>query len=235
MRLWLGHHAEAVLLVPLVTWVTPANYGDARLLWPSMQYCARRLHWLPSWVVCDMAYINLAVQRRIREELGIGVVTRLRPDMNWVDPYQSDGVPRCSQGQPLQWLGYDSEAQSQWFGAQSDAQPLCKWCWQQVSCPREFSYPASSHEILLGLLPQAAPLAQHLMDKVRPWIEPAQSYEKHQLGLRRFFLNSLRLTWVMSLLADTVVLLRAQALLTAPRPSSPLGELTPKQLAFTWF
>jgi len=86
----------------------------------------------------------------------------------------------------------------------------------------------------LGLLPQAASLAKHLLQKVRPWVEPAQSYEKHQLGLGRFFLNSLHLTWIMALLADTVVLLRAQALLSHPRPTAPLGDLTPKQLTFSW-
>ena len=98
----------------------------------------------------------------------------------------------------------------------------------------EFAYPASAHEILLGLFPQATPLAKHLLEKVRPWVEPAQSYEKNQLGLRRFFLNSLHLTWIMTLLADAVVLLRAHALLSQPRPTAPLGDLTPKQLSFSW-
>jgi hypothetical protein len=84
------------------------------------------------------------------------------------------------------------------------------------------------------LLPQATALAKHLLQKVRPWVEPAQAYEKHPLGLKRFFLNSLHLTWIMALLADTVVFLRAQALLSHPRPTAPLGELTPKQLIFSW-
>jgi hypothetical protein len=181
----------------------------------------------------DMAYISLASQRRIREELQVAVVTRLRSDMRWIEPYDSDAIPRCPQGQPLEWLGYDPISQDQWFGAAQKTQ-LCNWCWQQVHCPREFAYPASAHEILFGLLPQATPLAKHLLEKVRPWVEPAQSYEKNQLGLRRFFLNSLHLTWIMTLLADAVVLLRAHALLSQPRPTAPLGELTPKQLSFSW-
>ncbi len=71
---------------------------------------------------------------------------------------------------------------------------------------------------------------QRLLQQVRPWIEPAQSYEKNQLGLSHVFLNSLRLTWTMSLLADAVLLLRANALLRHPQPSLPLDELTPWQL-----
>jgi hypothetical protein len=217
-----------------MTWAAPANRGEALFLWPALRRCAQHLRWLPQWVVGDMAYINLATQRRIREQLGVAVVTRLRPDMNWLEPYSCEGVPYCPQGQRLEWLGYDTSSQEQWFGAAAPRE-LCTWCWHQASCPREFSYPASAHEILFGLLPLAAPLAHHLMVKVRPWVEPAQAYEKHQLGLRRFFLNSLHLTWVMCLLADAVVLLRAQALLSLPKPLLPLRELSPQQLSFSGF
>jgi hypothetical protein len=233
LRLWLAHYTEAVLLVPLMTWAVPANRGEALFLWPTLRHCARRLPWLPKWVVGDMAYISLANQRRIREQLAVAVVTRLRPDMHLQEPYAPDGVPRCPQGQRLEWLGYEAIFQEQWFGANAQAE-LCPWCWHRNQCPREFAYPAAAHEILFGLLPQAAPLAKHLLEKVRPWVEPAQSYEKNQLGLRRFFLNSLHLTWVMTLLADSVVLLRAHALLSRPRPTPLLGQLTPKQLAFPW-
>ena len=44
------------------------------------------------------------------------------------------------------------------------------------------------------------------------------------------FLNSLRLTWVFGLLADTVLLLRARALLSRPPTTGLLQELIPKQL-----
>ena len=73
---------------------------------------------------------------------------------------------------------------------------------------------------------------QRLLQQVRPWIEPAQSYEKNQLGLGDMFLNSLRFGWTMCLLADAVQLLRAQALLLRPETPLPLYELTPRQMAF---
>jgi hypothetical protein len=233
LRLWLSHHRASVLLVPLMTWAVPANRGDALFLWPSLHDSQRRLGWLPQWVVADMAYINLATQRRLREELGVAVVTRLRPDMHLVEPFSGRGTPRCHQGQPLRWLHYDAADQQQWFGALPSPE-LCPWCWEQARCPREFAYPCARHEILLGQVPYGSWLAEHLTKRVRPWIEPAQAYEKHQLGLSDFFLNSLQLTWVMCLLADTVVLLRAQAMLNAPEPVLPLGALTPPQLTFPW-
>jgi hypothetical protein len=65
-------------------------------------------------------------------------------------------------------------------------------------------------------VPLNTPSARRLLQQVRRWIEPAQSYEKNQLGLSAMFLNCLRLTWCMALLADAAVLLRAHALLHAP-------------------
>jgi hypothetical protein len=180
-------------------------------------------------VVGDLGYVSLPIQRRIREEMGVAVVTRFKNDMHLVEPYVGNGITRCHQGQRLQWLHYDREAQEQWFGA-ALPQELCAWCWEQARCPREFAYPAASHEILLGQVPYDSWLARHLNDRVRPWVEPAQSFEKHQLGLCNFFLNSLQLAWIMCMLADMVVLLRAQALLCSPQLSLPLGDLTPQQM-----
>jgi len=49
------------------------------------------------------------------------------------------------------------------------------------------------NETLLGKLPLNTRAAQFLLQKVRPWIESAQSYEKNQLGLERPFLDRLQL------------------------------------------
>ena len=222
-----------MLLVPLVSWAVPANRGEALFLLPSLRQCQRQLQWLPKWVVGDMAYINLATQRRIREQLDVAVVTRLRPDMHLAPPFAGRGEPRCHQGQRLQWLHYDPSEQAQWFGVASGRE-ICPWCWEQRSCPREFAFASSAHEILLGQVPYGSWLANHLIERVRPWIEPAQAYEKNRLGLNDFFLNSLQLTWTMSLLADFVVILRALALLNAPTPPWPMHELTPTQTTFPW-
>lgn len=183
------------------------------------------------WVVGDLAYISLPIARRLREELGVAVITRMKKDMRWLAPYTDEGEVFCHQGQRLQWLHYDPQSQEQWFGAAAPAQ-LCAHCWEAAHCPREFAWPAARHEILFGQVPYDSWLARHLSGRVRPWVEPAQSFEKHQLGLRKFFLNSLQLTWIMSLLVDLAVLLRAQALLSSPPPSLPIGDLTPQQLQF---
>src|SRR5207245_10420143 len=102
--------------------------------------------------------------------------------------------------------------------------------WEASACHSEVAYGPAAHETLLGLLPRNTRAAQRVLQQVRPWIEPAQSYEKNQLGMGQMFFNSLRLTWCMALLADAGVLLRAHALLRAPAVERALlCELAPKQ------
>jgi hypothetical protein len=131
----------------------------------------------------------------------------------------------------VHWLGFDEINQEQWFGVRA-SRTLCASCWECHSCPREFAFPAINHEILPGQIPQASFLAQHLREKVRPWIEPAQSYEKNQLGLSSFFFNSLQIAWVMFLLADAVALLPAQALLGNPPTTLDFRRINPNSALF---
>ena len=161
----------------------------------------------------------------------VAVVTRLRSDMLLMAPYVDWNRTECHQGQPLRWLEYAPEQGQHWFGVAEPADH-CLHCWEASACPRHFAFAADQHETLFGLLPLASLPAQKLLTQVRPWIEPAQSYEKNQLGLSSAFLNSLRLTWCMALLADAAVLLRTQALLNAPDDRSLLQELMPHQSLF---
>ena len=134
------------------------------------------------------------------------------------------------QGEPLTWLGYDGRAGEHWFGVGAKPE-LCRRCWEAARCPRQFAYPPAPHETLLGRLPLASRLAQQVLQQVRPWIEPAQSFEKNQLGLGDVFVNSLRFTWTIALLADAAVLLRAPALLGRPPRRPRLVDLMPSQLS----
>jgi hypothetical protein len=179
-------------------------------------------------VVGDMAYINLQKQRQIREDMKVAVITKLRSDMVLLDEFDPGPIMTCDQGQPLAWLGLDPREQLHWFGVQQN-NPLCTWCWEQSSCPREFSFAPQRHEILYGSIPLSSRVAQVLLKRARPWIEAAQSYEKNQLGLRQVFLNSLRLAWSTCLLADAVSLLRARATLAKAQSRPPLHQLAPQQ------
>lgn len=215
-------------LVPLVSWVTPGNVREGGLLCPSLHWCQQRLGWWPGIVVADMGYLCAESKRKARTRWQCAVVTRLRADMKLLPPYVSAQEMHCPQGQALEWWEHEAATGTQWFRPATAEH--CAHCWEAASCPRHFGYPDDAHETLLGMIPLGSRLAGRLLRQVRPWIEPAQSFEKNQLGLGRMFLNSLRLTWAMSLLADSTVLLRTMAHLDAPPSDSLLGGLAPKQL-----
>jgi hypothetical protein len=230
LRLWLNHYRVGVQLVPLVSWVTPANVSEGGLLYPSLHYCQRQWEWCPPLVVADMGYLAAAAKQRCRERWGVSVLTKLRSDMKLVPPYVAWDQAACPQGEPLTWLGYDGREGKHWFGV--GAQPeLCRCCWEATRCPRQFAHQPAEHETLLGRLPLASRVARTVLQQARPWIEPAQSFEKNQLGLSNVFFNSLRFTWMISLLADAAVLLRARVLLGRPVIRPLLADLMPFQLS----
>jgi hypothetical protein len=182
-------------------------------------------------IVADMGYLAAEAKRQCRERWHVAVLTKLRSDMKLVPPYVAWNQAACPQGEPLSWLGHDGRADEHWFGVRPETE-LCARCWEAGSCPRQFAYRPAQHETLLGLLPLASQTAQRILQQVRPWIEPTQSFEKNQLGLGDLFLNGLRFTWIMSLLADAAVLLRTRALLGLPPPHRLLADLIPTQLSF---
>jgi len=228
LRLWLPAIQDRVVLVPLISWAAPAARGECLFLEPSVRYCAKTLGFTPDIVVGDMAYINLAVQRKLRQELNVAVITKWRPDMNMPDAFDSPTRMTCEQGQPLAWLGLEERDQLHWFGV-LDPEPLCLRCWQQSHCPKQFSHAPDEHEIFYGAIPSNSRVAQRLLYQCRPWIEASQSYDKNQLGLGDYFLNSLPLCWIACLLTDTVALLRAQAFTERPKDDHPLSQLLPQQ------
>ena len=230
LRLWLHDYRVGVLLVPLVSWVAPANVSEGGLLVPSLHYCQRQWDWCPPLIVADMGYLAAEAKRRCRERWRVAVLTKLRSDMKLVPPYVGWNQAACPQGEPLTWLGYDGWADEHWF-ATGACTELCGRCWEAARCPRQFAHRPEQHETLLGLLPLASPTVQRVLQQARPWIEPAQSFEKNQLGLGQMFLNGLRFTWAVSLLADAAIILRARALLGRPTPRSLLAELMPTQLS----
>lgn len=219
-----------MLLVPLVSWITPANVYDGALLIPTLHYCQRRWSWWPRIVVGDMGYMAAEIKAKCRQRWQVAVVTRLRSDMKLVAPYVAWNRAECHQGEPLQWLEYVPAENQHWFSVREPA-TCCQHCWEASCCPRQFAF-AANHETLLGPLPLASLPAQRLLQQVRPWIEAAQSYEKNQLGLNHAFLNSLRLAWCMTLLADAAVLLRAKASIDATDTQSLLRPLAPHQRLF---
>ena len=107
LRVWLPTLHPSVTLVPLVSWITPANVAEGGLLLPSLRWCLRHLGWWPGIVVADMGYLSAPGKHATREGLQTAVVTKLRADMKRVSPYASATTVECPQGQRLEWWEYE--------------------------------------------------------------------------------------------------------------------------------
>lgn len=219
--------------MPLVSWAAPANVPESYLLKPSLEYCFKRLAFHPDIVVGDMGYIHHETKYHFRTHWNLAIVTKMKADMLAHCEYSPAEALRCPQGQELAWTGYEPEGQLHWFEPVGSAR-LCSWCWQQSSCTKQFSHPASEHETFFGSIPLNTMTAHKLLYSVRTWIEPAQSFEKNQLGLKRLFVNSLSFCWTACLLADSAVLIRTLAILAQPKSSELLADLMPRQAHFNF-
>ena len=226
------HYEPAILLIPLVSWATPGHVPEGYLLKPSIRQGQQRLGWRPDIVIGDLGYIHQPTKREIRQEWKVAVVTKLKSDMKIIEPFNAWDQMSCQQGQRLQWLGYEAADSLHWFGVPA-GEGLGQYCWQASTCPKEFGYPPELSETLLGLLPLNPSAARRLLNQMRSWVAPCQSFEKNILGLNNLFLNSLRLTWTMSLLTDAVGLLRALALMNSPQKILLLLELRPAQMSWS--
>jgi hypothetical protein len=78
--LWLRRYEPAVLLVPLVSWATPAHVPEGYLLKGSIRQCWQRLGWRPDIVVGDLGYIQQQTKKEIRLGWQVAVVTKMKAD-----------------------------------------------------------------------------------------------------------------------------------------------------------
>lgn len=217
--------------MPLVSWAAPASVPESYLLKPSLDYCLKRLAFHPDIVVGDMGYIQHETKQHFRTRWNLAIVTKMKADMLARCDYSPREKLRCPQGQELAWMGYDPADHQHCFEPIGSSR-LCPWCWQQSSCAKQFLHAAAEHETFFGSVPLNTLTAHKLLYSVRGWIEPAQSFEKNQLGLKRLFYNSLHFCWTTCLLADSVALLRTRAILAQPQLTEPLAQLMPRQAHF---
>lgn len=97
-RLWWRPYERAVLMLPLVSWVAPANVYEGAFLVPSLRHCDRRWSWWPRYVVADMGYVSAQLKKRCRENWQVAVLTHLRADINLCAPFQSERQARVHKG-----------------------------------------------------------------------------------------------------------------------------------------
>jgi hypothetical protein len=94
-------------LIPLVSFIEPANVYEGNLLNPMIQNVQKELSLHIDIVVGDMGYIGSDHKRELRKQSQTAVITRVRENMFPPEEYGDHGCPECPEGIPLSWDGYD--------------------------------------------------------------------------------------------------------------------------------
>lgn len=219
-----------MLLVPLGSWGRPAPVAAGGVLVPSRHYCQPQGDGCPPLGVADMGCWGAAAKPQCRARWRVAVRTKLRRDRKLGPPEVAGDPTAGPQGEPLAWLGYEPRAGDHGFGVGAEPERGGRG-WAAARGPRPFASRPAPHATGLGRGPLARRWAQHVWPPVRPWMEPAQSFEKPHLGLGHVVCNRRRFPWSRALLAEAAVWLRARALLGRPAPPLVLADWMPWQLA----
>ena len=156
--------------------------------------------------VADMGYISSDHKKELRNQFQTAVITRVRENMLAAEEYVDHGCPECPEGIPLTWDGYDPETETHRYIASTD-HAACGLCRLQGSCYHEVCISPQIDEHRFGVIPLHTPVAQRLLQQIRPQVERGFENDKNKLSLNRFFANSLEMAQIIGYLADACQLL----------------------------
>jgi hypothetical protein len=88
-------------MIPLTSFIEPANVHEGKFLKPMIQNTQNELSLHIDIVVGDMAYISSEQKMELRRQLHTAVLTRVRENMYPPEKYIDYGRPECPEGIPL--------------------------------------------------------------------------------------------------------------------------------------
>lgn len=193
-------------MIPLISFIEPANVYEGKLLNLMIQNTKIKLFLHIDIVVADMGYINSEQKTILRKESYTAVLTRVRENMYPPEKYIDYGRPECTEGIPLSWDGYSPETETHCYTTPID-NPSCISCWLYGNCYQEFYLSPSTDEHHFGIVPLHTKVSQRLLQEIRPQVERGFETDKNKLYLNRFFVNSLKLARIIGQLSDACQIL----------------------------
>lgn len=194
------------LLVPLITFIEPANVHEGRFLVPMILNTQKELSLHIDIIVADMGYISCEQKTMLRKQTNTAVLTNVRENMCPPKEYTDYGCPECPEGVPLSWDGYNVEAEMHCYVTPID-NSTCEFCRLYGNCYQEFYVSPSTDEHHFGIVPLHTKVSQKLLQKIRPQVERGFENDKNKLHLNRFFINSLKLAGIIGQLSDACQIL----------------------------
>jgi len=193
-------------MIPLISFVEPANVYEGKLLSPMIQKTQNELSLHIDIIVGDMGYISSEQKMELRKQFSTAVLTRVRENMYPPEEYMDYGRPECPEGIPLSWDGYSLETEMHRYITPVD-NPACISCRLYGNCYQESYVSPSTDEHLFGIVPLHTKVSQRLLQAIRPQVERGFENDKNKLYLNRFFVNSLKLAKVIGHLSDACQIL----------------------------
>ena len=221
------------LLIPLVSFIEPANVYEGNLLNPMIQNVQKELSLHIDIVVGDMGYISSDHKRELRKRSQTAVITRVRENMFPPEEYVDHGCPECPEGIPLSWDGYDLDTEMHRYIAPTD-HPACRLCRLHGSCYQELSINPLTDEHHFGIVPLHTKVAQRLLQQIRPQVERGFENDKNKLSLNKFFANSLKIAKIIGYLTDAcqILLLFAEMKTNTKAKATRVMKASYTQLSF---
>ena len=188
-------------MIPLVSFIEPANVYEGKLLSLMIQKTQEELSLHIDAVVGDMGYISADQKRHLRKQWQTAVLTKIRENMSPPKKYLDYGCPECPEGFPLSWDGYNPDREEHRYITSPD-HPACRRCRFQGNCYQETYIRSALDEHHFGMIPLHTTVAQRLLRKIRPQVERGFENDKNKLSLNRFFTNSLKMARIIGYLSD---------------------------------
>ncbi len=188
-------------MIPLISFIEPANVYEGKLLYPMIQKTRKDLSLHIDAVVGDMGYISADQKRDLRKQSQTAVLTKIRENMSPPQEYLDYGCPECPEGFPLSWDGYNPDQEGHRYFTSLD-HPACSLCRLQGNCYQEIYIRSAIDEHHFGIIPLHTKVAQRLLRKIRPQVERGFENDKNKLYLNRFFTNSLKMARIIGYLSD---------------------------------
>jgi hypothetical protein len=189
------------LLIPLVSFIAPANVHEGQFLSSMIQNTPNELSLYIDVVVGDMGYISSDQKMELRKQSHTAVLTRVRENMSPPREYFDWGCPECPEGIPLSWDGYDPGTEMHCYITPIDP-PACSLCRLHGNCYQEFYVSSLVDEHHFGIIPLHTKVSQRLLQEIRPQVERGFENDKNKLYLNRFFVNTLKIARILGYLSD---------------------------------
>jgi hypothetical protein len=112
-----------------------------------------------------------------------------------------EGCPICAYGETMTWDDYDCSDGVLLYRGKRET---CARCPLSGTCPKRFEFAADRHETYWGMVPWHSRLAQELIRRFRPRVEPGFNLAKNKYRLKDFFINSQPLAETLCILSDII-------------------------------